>query len=85
MIIWMSVTSAILYGIWPEWPVRNVAHIFVQTFCLLAASVQAGFLETGIDSKLRKPMQFAAMASYVTCVVTCHPECQMLVSYLTRL
>lgn len=85
MIVWMSVTSAILYGIWPEWSIRDTTHTLVQVSCFLAASVQAGFLETGVDSKFRKPLQLVAVFFYIVFVAMCHPGFKVAVDYLVRL
>lgn len=82
VIVWMSVTSAILYGIGPEWWVRHWAHAAVQALCLLAASVQAGFVETGRDSAVRRPSQALALLAFAANVALAHPAAVRLLSSL---
>jgi len=73
VIVWMSLTSAVLYGSGPEWWVRPWAHAAVQAACLLAACVQAGFLETGRDSVTRRPLQALALLAFAVNVALSHP------------
>ena len=83
LIIWMSVTSAVLYGIGPELWLRHWAHVAVQASCLLAASVQAGHMETGRDSWIRRPSQAMAVAAFVAHVCMGHPAMAAAVRSLT--
>lgn len=49
------------------------AHAAVQLSCLFAASLQAGYLESGRDSRVRRPSQVLALSAFLTYMVLEHP------------
>lgn len=54
-------------------PPLDALQAAIQVTCLAAASVQAGYMETGRDSRLRRPLQVLALALFLAAVVLNNP------------
>ena len=65
VLAWMSVTAAILRSTGPGGAGTGLAHLAVQTTVLLALMVEAGSVESGRGSKLRRPLQVLATLAFM--------------------
>ncbi|HED06326.1 MAG TPA: hypothetical protein ENI61_06555 [Ignavibacteria bacterium] len=69
MILWCSIASI---GIIIDGNKNNtiyIIQIMFQILCLIAASIQVGYIESGTDSIYRKPFQIIVMIGFIIILI----------------
>lgn len=73
MILWISVASIGVRHAGPGSLVLDWLQIGLQLTCVAAASAQAGRMESGRDSRVRRPLQAVALVGFLALLALSAP------------
>lgn len=68
MILWMSLASIGIRICGPRGLTLDLLQVALQVSCVAAASVQAGYMESQKDSRLRRPLQALVLLLFLASI-----------------